>query len=156
MNTNVAGTVEISLSTNWKKVGAANLAIFEEFPACLENVSGCWKSVPNNSQAPNPSTVPAVASQCRPRPGTVRSPSSDDEAKTLKLLASCRRTSAAAATLVLAAAALPKISRCRWFGSFELFGCFSAVSDNHRPSLLSRKDLASYILFKLGQLNCKW
>ena len=75
-----------------EKVGAANLAIFKEFPACLENVSGCWKSVPNNSQAANPSTVPAVASQCRPRPGTVRSPSSDD-AKTLKLLASCRRTS---------------------------------------------------------------
>ena len=73
-----------------EKVGAANLAIFK---ACLENVSGCWKSVPNNSQAPNPSTVPAVASQCRPRPGTVRSPSSSARAKTLKLLASCRRTS---------------------------------------------------------------
>ena len=151
MNTNVAGTVEISLSTNWKRSGRQ---IWRYLKPASKTYR--WKSVRNNSQAPNPSTVPAVASQCRPRPGTVRSPSSDD-AKTLKLLASCRRTSAAAATLVLAAAAaLPKISRCRWFGSFELFGCFSAVSDNHRPSLLSRKDLASYILFKLGQLNCKW
>ena len=89
MNTNVAGTVEISLSTNWKRSGRQ---IWRYLKNCQPASKGCWKSVPNNSQAPNPSTVPAVASQCRPRPGTVRSPSSDD-AKTLKLLASCRRTS---------------------------------------------------------------
>ena len=156
MNTNVAGTVEISLSTNWKRSGRQ-----------------IWRYLKNSPPASK--TCQVVGNRCRiilkrlirqrcqqwlvsAAPGLEQFgalPPPTPKRSNSWLLAD--EPASAAATLVLAAAAaLPKISRCRWFGSFELFGCFSAVSDNHRPSLLSRKDLASYILFKLGQLNCKW